>query len=375
VTNEAPFEASQRTALATSSGSPACPIGVSVGRFAATPIYTSPKDPDCFTRSFCLLIQGQPLPPVHILRDWIYSIPTWLTGSIIVFGAVAISLLALACFHRFVPTELRRAHNDVAGFILAIVGVIYAVLLAFIAVSTWEDFNKAQDSADLEADMVDNLYVDSAGLPPALAFFIQQRLREYSRIVIDKEWPAQRAGRLNLEGWKPLYQLNTAISKFRSSEGTAAALDAEVLHTANDLYRARRDRLVASASKIPDIMWVITVLGGALTVGFSFLFGVPDFRLQLLMTGLLAASLALVIVLIVAFDCPFRGDLSVSSDVYSRLFERVAPEMQIDLAEVRNSMPEYRELSDSVLADKIYATYFSDLQRSSFDRLLVSQSH
>ena len=54
------------------------------------------------------------------------------------------------------------------------------------------------------------------------------------------------------------------------------------------------------------------------------------------------------IVLIVAFDCPFRGDLSVSSDVYSRLFERVAPAMQIDLAEVRNCVPEYRELSDSV---------------------------
>jgi hypothetical protein len=165
---------------------------------------------------------------VHILRDWIYSIPTWLSGSIIVFGAVATSLLALACFHRFVPAELRRAHNDVAGFILAIVGVIYAVLLAFIAVSTWEEFNKAQDSADLEADMVDNLYVDSAGLPPALSFLIQQRLREYSRIVVAREWPAQRAGRLSIEGWKPLYQLNTAISKFRSSEGTAAALDAEV---------------------------------------------------------------------------------------------------------------------------------------------------
>ena len=55
--------------------------------------------------------------------------------------------------------------------ILAIVGVIYAVLLAFIAVSTWESFNKSQDAAELEANMVDNLYVDSAGLPPKLAFF------------------------------------------------------------------------------------------------------------------------------------------------------------------------------------------------------------
>jgi Protein of unknown function (DUF4239) len=310
---------------------------------------------------------------VHILRDWLYSVPTWFSGSIIVFGAVALSLVALACFHRFVSVEVRRAHNDVAGFILAIVGVIYAVLLAFIAVSTWEDFNKAQDSAELEADMVDNLYVDSTGLPPTLAFFIQQRLREYIRIVVDKEWPAQRAGRVNIEGWKPLYELNTAIAKFRSAESTGA-LDAEVLHTANDLYRARRDRLVASTSKIPNVMWVITLLGGGLTVGFSFLFGVPDFRVQLLMTGLLAASLALVIVLIVAFDCPFRGDLSISPDVYSHLYERVAPAMKIDFAQVRNSSPEYRELSDSMLADKIYTTYFSDLPRSVYDRLLVSQS-
>src|SRR5262249_51548943 len=68
--------------------------------------------------------------------------------------------------------------------------------------------------------------------------------------------------------------------------------------------------LVAATTKIPTIMWAVTLLGGAFTVGFSFLFGVPKFLLHLFMTGLLSASLALVIVLIVAFDCPFRGELS-----------------------------------------------------------------
>jgi Protein of unknown function (DUF4239) len=308
---------------------------------------------------------------VHILRDWIYSVPTWFSGSVIVVGAVTLSLLALACFHRFVPLELRRAHNDVAGFILAIVGVIYAVLLAFIAISTWEDFNKAQDSAELEANMVDNLYVDSAGLPPKLAFSVRRYLRDYTQLVIDKEWPAQQAGRTNIEGWKPLIALNAAIAKFRAP-GSAAAIHSEILHTANDLYRARRDRLVAAASRIPNIMWVITLLGGALTVGFSFLFGVPKFRIHLLMTGLLAASLALVIVLIVAFDCPFRGDLNVSADVYRRLYQRVVPAMTIDLNDVRNEEPDYHAMSDSMLADTIYTNYFSDLPRSEFDRLLVA---
>ena len=305
------------------------------------------------------------------LRDWIYLTPTSISGTIIVLGAIAISLLALTCFHRFVPLDVRRAHNDVAGFIVAIVGVINAVLLAFIAVSAWENFNKAKDAAELEANMVDNLYVDSAGLPPKLSFSVRRYLREYIQLVIHKEWPAQQAGRTNMEGWKPLFELNAAIAKYHPT-GDMAPIDSEILHTANDLYRARRDRLEASTSRIPTVMWAVTLLGGAVTVGFSFLFGVPKFGLHLIMTGLLAASLALVIVLIVAFDCPFRGDLNVSDEVYAGLYERVVPAMTINLDALRSLEPDYRGMSDSMLADTIYTTYFSDLPREQFDHLVVS---
>jgi hypothetical protein len=309
---------------------------------------------------------------VDTLRDWIYSIPTWLTGTIIIVGAIAISLLGLTCLHRFVPAHVRRAHNDVAGFIVAIIGVINAVLLAFIAVSAWENFKKAEDVAELEANMVDNLYVDTAGLPPKLAFSVRRLLREYTQSVINKEWPAQQVGHINIQGWKPLFKLNAAIATYRPTE-SMTVIDSEIMRAADDLFRARRDRLQAAKSRIPTVMWVVTLLGSALTVAFSFLFGVPELKLHMLMTGLLAASLALVIVLIVAFDCPFRGDLSVSYDVYSRLYERVVPSMTIDLNEVRNNEPEYRGTSDSMLADTIYNTYFSDLPRPTFERLLVSK--
>ena len=39
---------------------------------------------------------------VDTLRDWIYGLPTWLSGSIIVFGAVTLALLGLIIFHQFV---------------------------------------------------------------------------------------------------------------------------------------------------------------------------------------------------------------------------------------------------------------------------------
>jgi hypothetical protein len=231
---------------------------------------------------------------------------------------------------------------------------------------------KAEDAAELEANMVDNIYIDSAGLPPKLAFTVRRYLREYTRLVIDKEWPAQQRGHTNFQGWKPLFQLNATLAKYHPSENMTT-IESEMLRTANDLYRARRDRLEAARSRVPTVMWV-TLLGGAVTVAFSFLFGVPKFWLHMLMTGLLAASLALVIVLIVAFDCPFRGDLSVSNEVYSRLYERVVPSMTIDLNDVRNVEPDYRGISDSMLADSIYTIYFSDLPRATFDRLLVSKT-
>ena len=57
----------------------------------------------------------------------------------------------LILVQRLVPIEVRRQHNDVAGFIYAVLGVVYAVLLGLTVVAVWEEWNAAADSADQEA--------------------------------------------------------------------------------------------------------------------------------------------------------------------------------------------------------------------------------
>src|SRR4030095_15316394 len=47
--------------------------------------------------------------------------------------------LGLALVQRLVPTTSRKEHNDVAGFIYAVVGVIYAVLLGLVGIDTWDN--------------------------------------------------------------------------------------------------------------------------------------------------------------------------------------------------------------------------------------------
>jgi hypothetical protein len=309
-----------------------------------------------------------------LLPHLVYDPPIIIVALLVVGGSLLGSLLLLFIFHRFLPVDLRSAHNDVAGFTIAIVGVIYAVLLAFIAVSAWESHGKVEEVVQIEANAVGNLYVDSIGLPPEVRFPIWRDLRDYAGAVIDVEWPSQHQGRVNLAGWKPLIALNLMLASFKPSDGSTIALKSELIRTANDLFQSRRNRLVAAASGIPAVMWAITLSGGGLTIIFSFFFGMPDFRIHLAFTGILAVSLSLVIVLILALDRPFRGDLAISTERFEEIREGIVPAMKVDLQEVLADGMEFHEMKPGDIADRLYRQFFSDLPRATFNSLIVTGS-
>src|SRR5262249_2215113 len=151
--------------------------------------------------------EGRPM-----MADWIYNSPTWLWGGILVAVFTAAACGGLLVFHRLVGLDVRQAHNDLAGFTLAVVGVVYAVLLAFIAIATWEAFSKADEIVENESDFAGDIYLDTQGLPGASGQAIRNDVAEYVRTVIEEEWPTQRTGKTPEQGWKPLRDLNSAIA-------------------------------------------------------------------------------------------------------------------------------------------------------------------
>jgi Protein of unknown function (DUF4239) len=255
-----------------------------------------------------------------MLANWIYSQPNWLVGGVTVGLFVLVSWLGLALVHRFVPVKFRRQHNEIVGFTIAVVGVVYAVLLAFIAVTTWESFRKGDNIVVGEANYVGDVFRNTVGLPDDLARGLRQKLDRYIDIVITQEWPDQQAGRLEdgtwQKGWDILAEVHADVARFRPANAGEAVLQAQLLRSLNNLYDARRGRLLAAADHVTPVVWWIVVIGALLTVSFSFLFGPSDIRMHAVVTGLLAGSLAVVVVLIVVLDYPFRGTLSVSDEAF-----------------------------------------------------------
>src|SRR5918997_4360927 len=73
-------------------------------------------------------------------------------GVLIVGGACLAAVAGLVLVQRLVPASIRKENNDVAGFIYAALGVIYAVLLALVVIAVWEDFGRGRVTVEGEAN-------------------------------------------------------------------------------------------------------------------------------------------------------------------------------------------------------------------------------
>jgi len=252
--------------------------------------------------------------------DFFYSHPTWVVGLVVIVVWTGLSLLGLLIFHRLVDVHTREKDTETVGLTYAIVAVVFAVLIAVIVVDVWETFAKADEIAAAEANRLSSLVLDTAGLPAPVADEVRTDVDKYIDIVVKSEWPSQRQGKLGEEmfepGWAALGHLSTLLAGFDPTTMGQNATKAEMLRIVNELIKARRTRILAAEAHLPNVVWGILLLGGAVAVFYTYFFGAHSFGIHLTITGLIATTIALVFVLLIALDYPFRGDVSVSDEAF-----------------------------------------------------------
>jgi hypothetical protein len=253
-------------------------------------------------------------------------LPSILVALVAVVASAALGVGGLLVVHRLVSEEFRERHNDVVGFVIAVVGVIYAVLLAFITVIVWEQHNEAADFAQREAAALLDVHRDVEALPEASRRDIQSRLRAYARIVIVEEWPAMarakssaRAGEALDETWRALLAADPKTPREQVAYG-------EAFRRLNAVGEGREMRVQASRERLPHLLWAVLLSGAVITVAFCWLFGLPSLHIHALMVSAVAGLIGLVLLLVVALDNPFLGDTRVEPDALELALTQVGPE-------------------------------------------------
>src|ERR671917_1262589 len=127
-------------------------------------------------------------------------------GVLVVIGVCLAAVAGLEVVQRLVPAQKRQEHNDVAGFLYAVVGVVYAVLLALLVIAVWEQYQSARETVESEANAVADIAWIAHRLPEPEHHELQEDARSYAQEVVDEEWPLMEQGRLEgvqtlPEGW------------------------------------------------------------------------------------------------------------------------------------------------------------------------------
>ena len=116
------------------------------------------------------------------------------------------------------------------------VGVFYAVMLAFVVIAVWEDFRKTEDAVRDEAKAAVDLHRLTFALPVEGGAEIRDHLVAYINDVREHEWPTMAVGEPSDAVVKDLDQLSQAIFAVsrRTSQELALYQDALRLSGGDD---------------------------------------------------------------------------------------------------------------------------------------------
>jgi len=131
----------------------------------------------------------------------------FITGLLMVASTVGVAILGLLLVRRLVPLDLLQMHHEVGGYIIGVMGTIYAVILAFVVFVVWNQYQMANAAVVAEANSLGDLSRMTRRLPEPLQTQLRGALVNYLEAVIHSEWPAMGRQSESQEAWSAMQKL------------------------------------------------------------------------------------------------------------------------------------------------------------------------
>lgn len=258
---------------------------------------------------------------------WLYEVSPPVAALIMLTFIECAALIGLVLVRRHLIPRLHYdvgANDAVSGTVQAI-GVFYGITVGLIAVGVWNTSSNSAELVSREAVAIGALFRDVSGYPAPLRDELRAKLREYTVFVIEEAWPAQKRGQGQMinGGTNILDDFQHKLHSFQPANASQTTLHGETLRAYNSLIEYRRLRVDAVSGGLSNVMWAVIWVGAAISIGIAYFFNIPDIRLHAILVVLMGGFLAMVLFMIIINDKPFYGYVSISSDPYKLILERV----------------------------------------------------
>ena len=240
----------------------------------------------------------------------------YLTGATAVTLATLLSIAGMLAVRKRVGVQQLSRYHEVAGYLLSVVGTLYAVLLGFVVVEAMQHTQDLRVLVDQEAGGLCNIYLCANGLPKEKKAIIQKTCDEYADAVINDEWPSIKHGTYSVKAFNRVWVLWKEISTYAPVTETEKTMHSQLTSEICSMTQNRRTRIVSASHGTNPLMWTVLIVGAVFTVIFTYFFGVENIKAQIIMTTLVSLTLSLNIFLVFVFGSPFGGEYIVQPDSF-----------------------------------------------------------
>ncbi|MGB0056404.1 MAG: DUF4239 domain-containing protein, partial [Methyloceanibacter sp.] len=209
---------------------------------------------------------------------------------------------------RLAVNDRARAFKAVSPGMLPPLGILFALLVGFIAVEVWNNFDKAKVAVAAEASALRAVVLLAGTFPEEQKTRIYALIDRHIEVAVNEGWPAMAQKRMTL-ATLPVALIEAlhetlALKPADDSQRAAQPEMVKELHIALD---ARRQRIVISESSLGAVKWVGILLQGLCTL-VAVAIVHSDNRLARTITLTLSATgIALSVLLIAAYSHPFTS--------------------------------------------------------------------
>jgi hypothetical protein len=228
----------------------------------------------------------------------------------VLVGAAVVAIVVMLVVRRYGPERGFLADPAPAASVFGVIGVAFAVLLAFVVFLAFEGYLRAFDGASQEAVAVTQLMRVSRLFPAEQGDELRGDMACYARAVVADEWPAMASGGESelVVDW--VRRIETTIDEMPvDSLRTEVALR-HWLDEMTARREGRRTRLYQAVPKVPEAVWLPLLLGAGLTVSFLLLYADRRDRwwVQATMIGSVTTLVVAGLLVVVFLDRPFQRD-------------------------------------------------------------------
>lgn len=246
-------------------------------------------------------------------------------SGFILFMAISIGVGVCSVFasRKFIGHDFLRRHNEITAPVHAAISVMYAVLVGFVIIATWEQYNEAEEVIVTEANQIFALNRDFSNMAAVYRDRVDSSLSSYTKTVVDVEWKMMMAGSMdnfNNRSYEILWKQMGTINPQDDSERMWIEKAVDRL---NKLDEARGERIMLVERHIPTMMWMFLIAGGVIVILFTSLFGSETLSMSLITNIPLAMIIGFMLYLINELDYPFDGNLRIHDEAFRHVLELI----------------------------------------------------